>query len=226
MVALRLIGIDANEQSAHADAANMVRDVLFGDINYPKLKSAHVVVKNDPAQAQPMYCAGVKEETIILKSPGNAPWQYSYQLAHEFGHMSARADLRFPRADGLMWIEEVLADCHSLIALDRMGKIEGRLKDGAKEYLQILLGQHNGELIDKSWYRTHAKELEDAKGLTDACQALSRHIYAQVDHGVILRDNRLLLDVATGLMLDEFLNQWNGLSGANVNVPSTLMALL
>lgn len=226
MPTLQLHGIDPAQQPLHETVAVAVKDALFGTIGFPNLKSEAIVVHNHPnSTLSPVYCAGTSQETIVLRSPGNHPWQYACQLAHEFGHMSARADLRFPRKDGLMWIEEMLADCHSLIALHHMRQSEGALKAGAGRYLQELLAARH-QAIDKTWFGAQRDALRRAAILTDPARALARHVYASVAHERILRDNRLLIELETGLQLSTFLEQWAKLSGTETSVPSTLRALL
>lgn len=225
MAALKLGGIDPKMQPLHEAAANAVKDALFSDIGYPALKSEEILIMNDPRRATPLYCAGVRYELIFLTSAGNYPWQYSYQLAHEFGHMSARSDLRHPRVDGLMWIEEMLADCHSLIALHRMGQTKGALEDGANKYLQSLLATHCDETIDKDWFRAQQESLRESRKLTDPCKSLSRFIYANVEHEQILRDNRLLIELDTGLELGAYLDLWSEFGDKGRSVPSSIKAL-
>ncbi len=226
MPTLQLDGIDPSQQPLHETVAVEVKEALFGTIGYPQLKSDVVIVRNDPFCKGPMYCFGSPQERIILKSSGNAPWQYAHQLAHEFGHMSARSDLRFPRRDGLFWIEEVLADCHSLIALHRLRQLDGSLKTGADAYLRDLLAEPQGKAIDQAWFNANRGALHGAATLTGPCQAIARHIFTNLGHERILRDNRLLIELETGLELSAFLEQWEKLSRSKRSVPSILRALL
>lgn len=224
---LHLGGIDAARQPLHEAAAIAVKDILFEAIGYPKLKSDHVTVRNAPnCKKAPIYLPGSRDEEIILKSPGNRPWQYAYQLAHEFAHMSARSDLRFPRKDGLMWIEEALAECHSLIALHHMGQTEGALQAGALAYLRGRLVAHRDKPLDKNWFAAQREALRGAETLIDPCKVLARHLFGIVDHERILRDNRLLIRLGTGWELRAFLDQWEQLGGADRSVPSALRALM
>lgn len=226
MPTLQLHGIDPPQQPLHETIAVAVKDALFGSIGFPRLKSEAIAVHNHPhSNLAPVYCSGTTQETIILRSPGNQPWQYAFQLAHELGHMSARADLRFPRKDGLMWIEEMLADCHCLIAFHYMRQTEGALTTGADRYLQELLAVRH-QAIDKTWFASQRDALRRAAILTDPIKALARHVFANVASERILRDNRLLIELETGLQLTTFLEQWETLSGTEPSVPSTLRALL
>jgi hypothetical protein len=63
------------------------------------------------------------------------PWQYTYQVAHEFGHLGTRADKRYPRLDGNKWIEEAICGAYSVYAIRAMSEAEGPLKSGAQNYL-------------------------------------------------------------------------------------------
>jgi len=205
---------------------NAVLGSLFASIGYPPLKSEVVYIVNAPGMQNPMYCAGTPSETILVVSPGNYPWQFSYQLAHELAHLSARADLRFPRRDGLHWIEETLAETHSLIAMQRMAQTAGPLQDGAIKYGTDIHRQHREVPIEAGWYAANADQLRTTESLDDSGKALARHLFDRVPHDRVLADNRLLLEVGTGVDLSTFLASWGERGGGGVSVPSTLAALL
>nr|WP_298689542.1 hypothetical protein [uncultured Dongia sp.] len=199
---------------------------LFGTIGYPPLKSDVVHIVNSPAVQVPMYCTGTPEEIILIASPGNFPWQFSYQLAHELSHMSARADLRFPRRDGLHWIEETLAETHSLIAMRRMAENPGPLQTGAITYDNELHRRHRDLPINKDWYAANADQLRTMESLSDLGQALARFLFDHVPHDRILADNRLLYELDIGTELSGFLASWIESGGDGPSVPSALAALI
>jgi hypothetical protein len=221
---MTLIGLDPAQQPLHPLVAETVRDVLLGGIGPPALRSEAVLVVNDP-DGPPRYCNG-PVELIMLHSPGNYPWQYAYQLAHELGHLSARADLRFPRSDGLMWLEEVLADCHTLIALKRMASGNGLLKSGATSYLRHLLDTQGSQAPLPGWYRENEDALRSAMSLTAECRDVSRHIFTHVDHERILSDNRQLVGLGAGETVETFLDRWAAMGDDDKGVPTLLKRLL
>jgi hypothetical protein len=226
MPTFEMEGFDRHAQPLHEAAMTAVVESLFATIGYPPLKSDVVHIVNKPGRQFPLYCAGTAEETILIVSPDNYPWQFSYQLAHELSHMSARADLRFPRCDGLNWIEETLAETHSLIAMRRMAQTAGPLQENAINYDADLHRQHREVPINGEWYAANADQLRAMESLSDLGKALARHLFDQVPHDRVLTDNRLLLELGTGANLSNFLASWSERGGGGLNVPSTLAALL
>jgi hypothetical protein len=226
MPTFEMEGFDRHAQPLHEAAMTAVVESLFATIGYPPLKSDVVHIVNKPGRQFPLYCAGTAEETILIVSPDNYPWQFSYQLAHELSHMSARADLRFPRCDGLNWIEETLAETHSLIAMRRMAQTAGPLQENAINYDADLHRQHREAPINGEWYAANADQLRAMESLSDLGKALARHLFDQVPHDRVLTDNRLLLELGTGANLSNFLASWSERGGGGLNVPSTLAALL
>ncbi len=224
MPTFKMEGFDP--QPVHEAAMTAVLESLFAKIGYPPLKSEVVHIVNAPERETPLYRADATEETILIVSRGNYPWQFSYQLAHELSHMSARADLRFPRRDGLNWIEETLAEIHSLIAMQRMAETAGPLQENAIKYAADLAGQHPKVPINAGWYAANAEELRTMETLSNPGQALARHLFDQVPYDRVLTDNRLLLDLGTGADLSTFLTSWRERGGGGPSVPSTLAALL
>ena len=140
--------------------------------------------------------------------------------------MSARADLRFPRRDGLNWIEETLAETHSLIAMQRIAETAGPLQEGAIKYVADMAAQHPKVLINVGWYAANAEELRNTEALNNPSQELARHLFDQVPRDRVLTDNRLLLDLGVGVDLSTFLTSWRERGGGGPSVPSTLAALL
>lgn len=106
-----------------------------------------------------------------------------------------------------MWIEEVLADCHSLIALNRMASRNSFLKRGATSYLRHLLKTQDSREPLPGWYRENEEALRGATPLTAECKDLSKHIFMQLHHERILRDNRQLLRLGTGGTVETFLDR-------------------
>jgi hypothetical protein len=217
-----LEGFDPNARLLHEAAKTAVVEALFAKIGYPRLKSEVVHIINKPGAHVPLYRVDTPEETILIASAGNFPWQFSYQLAHELSHMSARADLRFPRCDGLNWIEETLAETHSLIVMRRMAETTGPLQENALKYDTDLHRQYRETRIDRGWYAANANQLSDMKSLSDLGKALARHLFDRVPHDRVLSDNRLLLSLGTGVNLPTFLAKWGELGGGGLNVPSIL----
>jgi hypothetical protein len=82
----------------------------------------------DPTAPTPVYVANVPFELIKVNCAENKPWQYTYQVAHEFGHLSSRSDKRHPRQDGNAWIEEVICGAYSIYAIRAMSKAEGPMR--------------------------------------------------------------------------------------------------
>jgi hypothetical protein len=203
-----------------------VARLLFDRIGYPPLKSEVIAIFWERWREclQPMYRSDLPYEAIRLTTDVFRPEQLAYQIAHELGHLSARADFRFVRTDGLNWIEEMLCEAHSLVALERLAG-EGRF-DWAASYLRIVLDETLGIQVDHGWYRTNAETLRTARRLTRDCQAISRHVFERVPPQRIISDNRLLLCLPVGPPLHDFLGHWDELSGQGENVPKTLRALV
>ena len=222
MPTFRMEGFNSSPQPMHGEAMSAVVEALFARVGYPQLKSDIVHIVNEPERSFPLYCAGIAEERILIASPGNYPWQFAYQLAHELGHMSARADLRFPRRDGLNWVKRILAEAHSLIALRRMADAPGPLQHNAIIYDGALHRQNREVGIDAEWFTENAERLSAMNSLNELGKALARHLFDRVPHDRILRDNRLLLELGTGEELPAFLENWIKIGGGGASVPATL----
>lgn len=219
-------GFDPHAQPQHEASMTAVVESLFAKLGYPTLKSDIVHIVNTPERPCPLYSANTAEETILIASRDNRPWQFSYQLAHELSHMSARADLRFPRRDGLNWIEETLAEAHSLIAIRRMSQTACPLQKNAIIYDADLQREHREVPINGEWFAANSDQLRAMEGLGDLGMALARHLFDRVPHDRVLADNRLLLELGTGKDLSSFLANWKERGGGGLCVPSTLAALL
>jgi hypothetical protein len=104
-VAFELIGFSELEKPLAYIATSMTANLCFPNGNYPPLRSNVIRIVRKPSAPVPMYVADVPVELIIVNCTENRPWQYTYQVAHEFGHLATRAD---PRLDGNKWIEEAI----------------------------------------------------------------------------------------------------------------------
>jgi len=216
-------------------AKKAVVESIFSNIGYPPLKSDVVHIINVPGRERPLYRSDTPHEEILVTVPsepprqllpGNYPCKFAYQLAHEFGHMSARADLRFPRRDGLNWIEETLAEAHSLIAIRKIAETAGPLQENARKY-DVELHQKNREVpINREWYAANGDRLCAMESVDDRGESLARYLFDRVPHDRILADNRLLLELGTGRDLATFLEIWRQRGGDGTSVPSILAALL
>jgi hypothetical protein len=125
-----------------------------------------------------------------------------------------------------MWIEEALADCHSLIALKRMASGSALLKSGAASYLRRLLEPQDSQAPLPGWYRANEDVLRSAMSLTAECMEVSKHIFVHVDHERILSDNRQLVGLGAGEPVEMFLDRWAAMGDDDKGVPTLLRQLL
>lgn len=226
MPSLRLEGIPTDWISFFPIADELTK-ALFDATGWPPLKSEVILVFNKPEAECPMYLAGGAIEMIRVKVERNLPWQFGYQLAHELGHLSARSDLRHPRLDGLMWIEEALCECHSMIGMAHLAR-NGPRPEHALSYLNDLLSRHASPEISggSKWFEDNSAKLAEARTLVDEAKVAARYIYGTVDPTRILSDNRRLIDLPTGLELRPFLDRWRELLGEGRSVPDAICELI
>lgn len=218
-------GLEEYEKSFHQKVLNGVVEALFGDGVYPALKSDIITIDRRQNATTPLYVAGTSQELIIVNSKENYPWQFAYQAAHELGHLAARADLRFPRQDGHMWIEEALCECHSLIGIGHLASSQGSMFEGARRYLGGLMRQWRDEDITAEWYAVNRQLLTEAAYLTPEAKRISRFIYDLVDAERIIRDNRLLQTLPIGTPQQDLIAAWRAASGPGRSVPEVLETL-
>lgn len=103
-----------------------------------------------------------------------------------------------------------------------MAQTAGPLQKGAIDYDTGLHRQHREVPINGEWYAANANQLRDMESLSDLGKALARHLFDQVPHDRVLTDNRLLLELGTGMDLSTFLANWSERGGGGLSVPSTL----
>ncbi|MBX8812125.1 hypothetical protein HBA91_05785 [Ochrobactrum sp. MR34] len=202
-----------------------VTTTIFKNIGLPTLRSQCIHIVRDCSKEAPMYVSNCGYEKIIVNSKHAFYWQYAYQISHELGHLSTSSWKRHPRTDGHMWIEEALCECHSLIALQEMSKITGPLQVGAIDYCSILDEKHNDVEVAPEWFSQNKTALSQATSLTKEAFYMSRYIKKSVPADSILRDNRLINQLPVGLSFNEYLTEWQNLSGDEVSVPKALMML-
>jgi hypothetical protein len=142
---------DPEKPNAHI-ATRMTAALFFPNGDYPPLRSDVIRIVRDPNASTPMYRADVSFELIIVNSEEDRPWQYTHQVAHEFGHLSTCSDKRHPRQDGNMWIEEAICGAYSIYAIRKMSEAEGALKGGAQEYLHNCLNDYHSHEVDADWF--------------------------------------------------------------------------
>jgi hypothetical protein len=128
-VTFELKGFSAQERDLAALATRFTADLFFPKGDFPPLKS-NVITVVRTAEPRPMYVSGA-QELIHVNCSENRPWQYTFQLAHELGHLASRADLRFPRQDGNLWIEEAICGAYSVYALREMSETDGKMEHNA-----------------------------------------------------------------------------------------------
>jgi hypothetical protein len=115
-VTFKLIGFSELEKPLAYIATSMTANLFFPNGNYPPLRSNVIRIVRKSTAPVPLYVADVPVELIIVNCTENRPWQYTYQVAHEFGHLGTRADKRYPRLDGNKWIEEAICGAYSVYA--------------------------------------------------------------------------------------------------------------
>jgi hypothetical protein len=121
-VTFNLTGFSELERPLAYIATSMIANLFFPNGNYPPLRSNVISIVRNPVAPVPRYAADVPFELIMVNCAENRPWQYTYQVAHEFGHLSTRADQRHPRQDGNMWIEEAICGAYSICAIRAMSE--------------------------------------------------------------------------------------------------------
>jgi hypothetical protein len=221
-VTFELCGFSEQEKLMAHIATTMTADHFFPNGNYPPLRSNVIRIMRNPTAPTPVYVANVPFELIIVNSAENRPWQYTYQVAHEFGHLSSRSDKRHPRQDGNQWIEEVICGAYSVYAIRAMSEAEGPLKDGAQEYLHKHLNDYRSDEVDADWFARHLPEFKTATKLTTPLRKLSGYIAARLPLGQVIADNRAIIDTPLNNDHWAYLSDWK----KRCNGPHTIPALL
>lgn len=228
MPPFNFVGFQPFEIAQHRRAASACWRTLFPKDDPPRMRGPGFQIIRDLSRKTPIYVVGspLAHEMIILNSGPSRPWQFTYQFAHELGHFASQARLRFPRADGLNWIEEMLCECYSLIAMRAMMTGDDiDLREGASQYDTSLHSKHRETLVDRAWLAQVLPQLRTQGYLSEDSMRIARYVFDRVSMDRIVADNRLLPEVAVNLSLNEFLTAWETLSGSGPSVPSTLAEL-
>lgn len=220
---LKLTGLSQADNLFYTLVLNDIFEALFGESGLPPLRSEVITIHRCPTFATPRYVSNSDNELIHVNSGENRPWQFGYQVAHEFGHLSARADVRHPRDDGHMWIEEALCECYSLIAMSCLAEKPSPRFDGAREYLATLLAQYADFEVSPSWFSSEIDKLKKAKTITEEAQRIAHYLFHNVPRARIISDNHLIRQLPTGGTLNEYLSAWQKRSGDGISVPSLLL---
>jgi hypothetical protein len=221
-VTFNLTGFSELEKPLAYIATSMIANLFFPNGNYPPLRSNVISIVRNPAAPVPRYAVDVPFELIMVNCAENRPWQYTYQVAHEFGHLSTRADKRHPRQDGNMWIEEAICGVYSIYAIRAMSEAEGPLKGGAQDYLHNHLNDHRSDEVDADWFARHLPEFRIATTLTAPLMKLSGYIAARLLVGQVTADNRAIMDTPLNEDHWAYLSDWK----KRCNGPHTIPALL
>ncbi|MBR2691897.1 MAG: hypothetical protein IKE42_28915 [Aquamicrobium sp.] len=213
-----IVGVHDYERAELDAVLASTATTLFGVHGFPDTKSKTITIKRTTTRETPMYAADTSNELIILTAGENRPWQFAYQLSHEFGHLAARADLRHPRIDGNHWVEEMLCECYSLIALDAMAREPSAVQSGAVSYFNALNEEHRDAVVDEEWFQAALPELTASKTLTPKAMKIARYIFDRTKPDTIIRDNNLVATVPVGLSIHKHLKHWHALSQNEVSV--------
>jgi hypothetical protein len=225
-VTFELCGFSELEKPNAQIATKMTADLFFPNRNYPPLRSDVIRIRHDPNASGPVYAANVPFELIMVNCAENRPWQYTYQVAHEFGHLSTRSDKRHPRQDGNMWIEEAICGAYSIYAIRTMSETEGPLKDGAQEYLHNSLNDYRSDEIDADWFAQHLPEFRTATTLTPPLMKLSGYISARLPVGQVIADNGAIMDNPLNEDHWAYLSDWKKRCNGLHTIPALLERLL
>ena len=200
--------------------------LLLSGHGWPPLKSNKITVHRFD-NGDPMYAANLPHELIFVGCGQNRPYQFAYQLSHELGHLTTRADLRYPRLDGNQWIEEVLCGAYSLIvvrAMSMTASFEYRI--GAQSYLTDYIdGQYDPTAVSTAWFGERLPQFHSANTLTEDLQKVAGYLEAQLSAAEIIAANKALRAIRAGALLAEFLDLWELRCGVHGGVPSLLRTL-
>jgi hypothetical protein len=220
-VIFELYGFSELEKPMVNTATMMTADLFFPNGDYPPLRSDVIRIKRDANASVPRYVAHVPFELIVVNCAENRPWQYTYQVAHEFGHLSSRADKRHPRPDGNMWIEEAICGAYSLYAIRAMSETEGPMKDGAQDYLHNGLSDHRSDEVNADWFAQHLPEFRTATTLTTPLMKLSGYIAARLPVGQVIADNRAIMDNPLNEDHWAYLSDWKKRCNGPLTIPAS-----
>jgi hypothetical protein len=217
-----LCGFSELEKPMTHLATRMTADLFFPNGDYPPLRSNVIRIMRQPTAPSPVYVANAPSELIIVNCAENKPWQYTYQVAHEFGHLSSRSDKRHPRLDGNMWIEEAICGAYSVYAITAMSETEGPMKDGAQDYLHNSLNDYRSDEVDADWFAQHLPEFRTAATLTTPLMKLSGYIAARLPVGQVIADNRAIIDTPLNDDHWAYLSDWKKRCNGSLTIPALL----
>jgi hypothetical protein len=206
-------------------AAKFAIDELFPSGSFPKLKSYVIRVTQEEREA-PLYVTNLPIELILLNAGPNLPWQFTYQFAHELGHLAARAHLRFQKAGRHIWLEEALCGSYSVYTIDRMSRLPQPLGPNALKYKETYTAiQYSPEGVNSSWFAENWKEISAASTLTPTIMKISGSLAERFPDGSFTADNQALENVTLNPSLVEYLEDWKSKCGREDCVPAFLLEL-
>jgi hypothetical protein len=224
-ISFDLQGFTDKELPLSTIAAATTARILFPAGEFPPLKSNVIAVLRTTSKT-PLYAAGTQHELILVNCHEDKPWQFTYQLAHELGHLTARSDLRHPRKDGNLWIEEAICGAYSLYAMRSMSELDGRIGEGAREYLEEeTIKAYSSVEVDAEWFAGHYEEFRAAEGLTDNLKKLSGYIAERLPFVEVAMNNRAIRDIPLEQDLTAYLRTWQAACGSRDSLPILLQNL-
>ncbi len=221
-ISLDLVGFTTTEIPL---AAKFAIDELFPGESFPKLKS-NLIRVTQAERETPLYVTNLPFEQILLNAGPDKPWQFTYQFAHELGHLAARAHLRFQKAERHTWVEEALCGSYSVYTIDRMSRLPPPLGPNALNYKETYTAiQYSSEGVNASWFAENWKEIRSASTLTPAIMKISGLLAERFPDGSFTADNQALGNVALNPSLIEYLADWKSKCGREDCVPAFLLEL-
>lgn len=224
-VTFELDGFSEQEKPMSYMATTMTANLFFPNGNYPPLRSTAIRITRDPTASTPVYVANASFELIKVNHAESAFWQFTYQVAHEFGHLATRSDKRHPRQDGNMWIEEAICGAYSVYAIRVMSETEGPLRWGAQDYVQNHLTDYRWEDVDANWFAQHLPGFRTATKLTAPLMKLSGYIAARLSVDQVIADNRAIMQNPLNEDHSVYLSDWRKRCKGPCTVPALLESL-
>jgi hypothetical protein len=206
-------------------ATQMTADLFFPNGDFPPLKSNAIVITRRPTAPAPLYVAYSPDEAITVNCAENRPWQYTYQLAHEFGHLATRSDTRHPRRDGNLWIEEAICGAYSVFAIRTMSETGGRMQHGALDYLRNDLNDYRADEVNAEWFAQHLAEFRTTTSLTKPLMKLAGYIAARLPVSQVVSDNRAIIHNPLNADHVAYVADWRKRCEGDENVPAVLESL-
>lgn len=223
-VTFQLQGFSDIETPLARLATRFMADLFFPDGDFPPLKSNEITITR-AVLPSPLYAFGTSNELIYLNCSENKPWQFTFQLAHELGHLASRSDLRFPRQDGNMWIEEAICGAYSVYAIRSISEMGGPLQKGAQDYLREELNNYWPGEVDGQWFAQKLPEFRNANTLTQTLEKLSGYIAAKLPVAKVIADNRAILYTPLNTNSSAYLADWKSRCVGTDNLPALLESL-